>query len=184
MCMPFKSQPDVVPLALYMRPDGLIVLEHTLAVAKVASKRSGGDHYSSRSFRFPLHRWVSDPNFLPGSHEQCLHFAPLQAATNGELDDYGSHILICLPSSRLWGEARGSGKCWHDERTLPVACLACDAGDSPETLALPEFWQYIELARAKPGKVILPNGRDFLSKPQILSSDLWRSQKLLGSGAQ
>ena len=143
MCHMSWSPPVTVPLAATPRGGGFVELEYTLALAKVTTLRDGV-HRSTNSlspFPYPLDQgWVPDPDFEPGSHSKCLHFATPEEAIRGDLDDYGSHRLITLPTWAVYGRNWGSGRCWHDHATLPVCCLACDLGDDPSALNTPEFW--------------------------------------------
>ncbi len=144
MCHMSRSLPVAIPLAATSCGDGFVELEYTLALAKVTILERGGHRstHGRRRFSYPVNwGWVEDPDFEPNSHRACIHLAAPGDAIRGELDDYGSHRLITLPTMALYGDGTGrGGRCWHDGATLPVCCLACDAGDDPSALAAPEFW--------------------------------------------
>ncbi|MDP9351169.1 MAG: hypothetical protein M3P51_06490, partial [Chloroflexota bacterium] len=133
-----------IPLAWRQQSEGVVELDYTLALAKATTLRDGV-HYStsgSHSFAYRLSQgWVRDPAFEAGSHTNCLHFATPNDAIHGRLSSYGSHRLITLPSKSLYSDGTTRDEhCWHDGATLPVCCLACDAGDDPSVLDAPEFW--------------------------------------------
>ncbi len=151
MCHTSRSLPVAIPLARRRQSEGVVELEYTLALAK-ATTLQGGVHRSThgvRSFPYPLGgNWVRDPLFQPGSHRMCLHFSTPGDALRGKLSSYGSHRLITLASKSLYGKGTDRvGRCWHDGATLPVCCLACDAGDDASVLNTTEFWDEVRKRR-------------------------------------
>ncbi len=151
MCHTSRSEPMAIPLAAMSVGDGFVELKYTLALAKVTTLRDGMHRSTSGtgSFPYPLDRgWVHDADFEPRSHIKCLHFGTPKDAIRGHLNDYGSHRLITLPSKYLHGKGTAhQGRCWHDGATLPVCCLACDAGDDLSVLNTTEFWDEVRARR-------------------------------------
>ncbi len=155
MC--YKSLPTTMylPLWLKRRLDGSVDLAFTLMLGKAVEKRNG---VHRTSLAFPIGRWVQDPNWIPGSHDRCLHFASAYEVRDGRLNSYGSHRVLFLPSRHLYGQGDRSGFCWHDGATLPVLCLDCEGIEAPDLLREPEFWR---------GVLALPAGRIFELQPPI-----------------
>ncbi len=144
MCHTSRSLPVAIPLARRRQSEGVVELEYTLALAK-ATTLHDGVHRSTRGarpFPYPLGRgWVWDYHAVPRSRTECLHYSTPGDALRGRLSSYGSHRLITFALRRLnTNETLHGERCWHDRATLPVCCLACDAGDDPSALAAPEFW--------------------------------------------
>lgn len=145
MCVKYETLPLALPLSVQRRADGLVIADVTLVLAKATSKHTGGDHYSRRGASFPLGRWVDDPLYQPGDHARCLHFAPPEAAWSGQLDSYGSHILLCLPSIALWSAGSRGARCFHDRATAPVLCLTCETGGKLPSWADLDLWRELRL---------------------------------------
>ena len=151
MCHRSRSLPVAIALARRRHSEGAVELEYTLALAK-ATTLHNGVHRSTHgvsSFPYPLDQgWVRDPRFERGSHRACLHFSTPGDALRGKLSSYGSHRLITLPTKNLyWDGSNHRGRCWHDGATLPVCCLACDAGDDASVLNTTEFWDEVRERR-------------------------------------
>ena len=138
MC--YKSLPHTIylPLWLKRRSDDSVDLAFTLMLGKAVEKRNG---VHRTSLEYPIGRWVQDPNWIPGSHDRCLHFASAYEVRDGRLNSYGSHRVLFLPSRHLYGQGDRSGFCWHDGATLPVLCLDCEGLEAPDLLREPEFWR-------------------------------------------
>lgn len=151
-----KSIPKTIflPLSLTRHPDGSVDLLTTIMVGKAVSKRNG---VHQTSLAYPMGRWIRDPNWIPGSHERCLHFASAYDVAAGRLNSYGSHRLLILPSTHLYGGGDETGFCWHDGAALPVLCLDCEGIQVFDPVSQPEFWQSVmNLPPGRPWRVAIP----------------------------
>jgi len=138
MC--YKSLPQTIalPFAVKRGADGSVDLLFTLMLGKAVTKRDG---VHRTSLDYPIGRWVVDPNWVPGSHDRCLHFASAYEVMEGRLNSYGSHRILVLPSFHLYGSGGEGGICWHDGAALPVLCLDCEGIEDPDLLRHREFWR-------------------------------------------
>jgi hypothetical protein len=143
MCHSDTTKPYVIPLQVTQTESGITVMDYSLLLGKVTTKRDG-EHWSSMGFKYPVGRTVFDSKACVGSHEHGLHFAASPKSTG--FSTYGSHRLAVLPAPALWDPIKKGvnvPRCWHSAGATALFCLDC-SGYTLSVLNDPDFWEDLQ----------------------------------------
>jgi hypothetical protein len=151
MCHYDATKPYAIPLQVTRTDSGITVMDYSLLLGKVISKRDG-EHRSSMGFMmYPVGRTVYESKACVGSHSYGLHFAASPKSTG--LSGYGSHRLAVLPAPALWDPVKNGVKvprCWHSAGATTLFCLDC-SGYKLSVLDDPDFWEDLRPRKSSHG---------------------------------